>query len=46
MLKQGQKIPTDIEVFDLNGKRVTLHDYLGKPLIIYFYQKIGHLYLD
>lgn len=39
MLKQGQKIPTDIKVFNLNGKGVTLNDYLGKPLVIYFYPK-------
>jgi peroxiredoxin Q/BCP len=37
MLEEKQKIPTNIKVFDLNGKEVTLKDYLGEPLVIYFY---------
>ncbi len=37
MLEENQKIPTNIKVFDLNGKGVTLRDYLGEPLVIYFY---------
>ncbi len=32
-------IPTDITLKDINEKDVTLKDYLGKYLVIYFYPK-------
>ncbi len=39
MLKEKQKVPSDIKIFDLNGQKLTLKDYLGQPLVLYFYPK-------
>ncbi|WP_370090422.1 peroxiredoxin [Ekhidna sp.] len=38
MLKKGDKLP-DISLEDQDGKTVTLHSFIGKPLVIYFYPK-------
>ena len=37
MLDVGDKIPLEISLFDENEKEVTLKQYLGQPLVIYFY---------
>ncbi len=37
MLKQGQKIPLNINVKNHRGEQTNLNDYLGQPLVIYFY---------
>ena len=37
MLQVGDKLPTDIELIDHNGQAVTLAEFLGKYLVIYFY---------
>lgn len=39
MLGIGDKIPLNIPVLDLQGNEVTLDQFLGKPLVIYFYPK-------
>lgn len=37
-LKQGDKAP-DFTVTDQNGKTVSLHDFKGKKVVLYFYPK-------
>ncbi len=39
MLQKGQKAPLDISVLDINGKKVSLADYSGKWVVLYFYPK-------
>jgi peroxiredoxin len=39
ILEPEQKIPLNIKVLDENGKVVTLDQYLGQPLLIYFYPR-------
>jgi peroxiredoxin Q/BCP len=36
MLKVGSELP-DIETIDHNGNKINLRDFIGKPIIIYFY---------
>ncbi len=38
MLKQGDKAP-DFTLTDANGKTVSLSDFLGKKVVLYFYPK-------
>lgn len=38
MLKSGDKAPT-ISVIDMDGKKVSLKDYAGKTVVLYFYPK-------
>jgi peroxiredoxin Q/BCP len=37
-MEEGAKLP-DIELTTPNGAKVNLTDYLGKPLVLYFYPK-------
>jgi peroxiredoxin Q/BCP len=39
MLKEGDAVPTDIELPDQDGKFVKLTSFKGKKLVIYFYPK-------
>jgi peroxiredoxin Q/BCP len=39
MLNIGDRIPLDIQLVDLDRKKVTLQDFLGKYLVLYFYPK-------
>lgn len=39
MLKPNDIIPTDITVLDEENQKVTLKEYLGQLLVIYFYPK-------
>jgi thioredoxin-dependent peroxiredoxin len=39
MLKEGDAVPTDIELPDQEGKLVKLTSFKGKKLVIYFYPK-------
>lgn len=39
MLELNQPAPLSIQVQDQDGKTVALQDYLGKPVVIYFYPK-------
>ena len=39
MLKIGDRAPLDIEVIDALDKTVSLNDYFGKLVVIYFYPK-------
>lgn len=38
MLKEGMKAP-DFTLFDKDGKEVSLSDFLGKKVVLYFYPK-------
>lgn len=38
MLKEGTKAP-DFTLLDKNNQEVSLHDYLGKKVVVYFYPK-------
>lgn len=42
MLEVGTKAP-DFELPDQNGELHKLSEYLGKKVILYFYQRIIHL---
>ncbi len=39
MLEINKKIPTTIAILNEKGQEATLNEYLGQPLIIYFYPK-------
>ncbi len=39
MLEINQKAPLDIQVFAQDGSKVSLRDFLGKPVVLYFYPK-------
>ncbi|MFH1728340.1 MAG: peroxiredoxin [Pseudomonadota bacterium] len=39
MLKKGDRIPMDIKVLDIDGKKVSLKTFEGKYLVVYFYPK-------
>lgn len=39
MLQKGDKIPTNLKLINQDGNEVTLGDYLGKTLVLYFYPK-------
>ncbi|WP_457558583.1 peroxiredoxin [Candidatus Harpocratesius sp.] len=39
MLKKGEKVPENIELFDQNGKLWKLSDFIGKRTIFYTYPK-------
>jgi peroxiredoxin Q/BCP len=39
MLEINQYIPTTVPLINEKGKEVTLKEYLGQPLVIYFYPK-------
>lgn len=38
-MKEGKKTPVSVQVVDANGKVVSLKDYAGKTVILYFYPK-------
>jgi thioredoxin-dependent peroxiredoxin len=39
MLKENDSVPTNITLKDINDRSVTLEQFLGKYLVIYFYPK-------
>lgn len=39
MLEINKKIPTTITILNERGQETTLNEYLGQPLVIYFYPK-------
>ena len=40
VLKKGDKAP-DFSALDQDGKKVSLSDYRGKKLVLYFYSEAG-----
>lgn len=39
MLKQGDNIPAGVKILNQDGKEVSLEDYTGKTVVLYFYPK-------
>ncbi len=39
MLTEGNEAPLDVKVTDQNDQEMSLRDYLGKKVIVYFYPK-------
>ncbi|TXT53873.1 MAG: Peroxiredoxin Bcp [Promethearchaeota archaeon] len=39
MLKEGDKVPDNIELLNQDGDLIKLKDYKGKKLVVYFYPK-------